>query len=196
MKCEGEKSYEKNLVLSETGFTVEISFTVQDREQTAFYCLAHVVWKMFSDQRYEGVVMKKILFLILILAMVVIVPVFSQDTPGYTKMTHPEVETWLDSITWPTFLDYVADADYAQHAAPEVSLPSADYILSEDGTLLVQYNGPVTIRADNFLTYTITLPDSEIKGFYQVPQLDFWNGLIGGLLAGIVLGGVASALIF
>jgi len=126
----------------------------------------------------------------------VALPMSAADAQSSPKMSPAETEEWLDGITFPALLDYLADANYAQHAPLEVVYPTAEYDLSDTGVLHVTYDGPITIRADNFLSFTVVLQPEEIEGFYAVPRFGFWDGVIGGMLVGIVCGGAIMALAF
>jgi len=139
--------------------------------------------------------MKKCFLLIMCLVLVGGVSAFAQEAPGYEKMTPEETEAWLDTISYDGLLAYVADANYAQKAVPQITYPDVLYTLDPEGTLFAEYSDPVTIRADNFATYSVTLEDQEIANFVDMPMFNFWQGLGGGVVIGIVLSAL-SALIF
>ena len=139
--------------------------------------------------------MKKIIIVILCFLIVGGVAAFAQEVPEYEKMTPEETELWLDTISYEGLLSYLADADYAQNAVPEITYPDVIYTLSPEGTLFSEYSDPITIRADNFAVYSVVLENQEIANFVDIPLLNFWQGLGGGIVIGIVLSAI-GVLIF
>ena len=105
-------------------------------------------------------------------------------------MTPEQTETWLDTLSYDSVLEYLAAADYAQHADPVVTFPDVSYTLN-GGVLAVEYSGPFQIHAGDFATYTITPDNQEIRGF---PILGFWQGLLVGIAAGMATALVLTAL--
>lgn len=114
---------------------------------------------------------------------------------GYDPLTEEEAEAWLRSIDLEELITFTIHSDYVENATPEVTLPEASIIVTDDEIFVIP-STPLTIAIGHF-QWDVTFGETMYTAPYEPEQrgVPGWVYGLSGFLIGAAFVGTTIAVL-